>query len=487
MELFGIIVVLGSGVCAAAMQFDYKFNVKEITVGHRLLRFFLCVFIMRSSHCARSMNQTGILAHQISRNVTVLLRSLKMFVHEPIMHKTDTLGLKLNEDMSGVLALTDACISESPCLNLQPLPVLSNPFNESTLSWSKNLDTLYDQRLYKEVPTECERWAHSSKVSGPTDMILVSALGKYDCHRMSLLLRSLFSTGCNATVFIFNDAPSQCHAIEKSCGSVVHEHIDEFPSVNSEIKPFLVYLRFLNMRFSNHLSRMLSECSRVMLLDFSESFFQTNPFTTIPHYADVSVTDLGFDKNFKISASPFSTQMDIVSYQIVGRKMSVQLENMPAINPSFIFGSFTGIFKLLWVLSRVADLLDISEYTQVTRLGVFNFCFYAGVLDGKVSIAVMPQGISSFVAGTYAVTRTFNGLREIYAYQPRVMNSSIPFSLPENPIINTIGEPFSLITMFLRAHFMSRIEDWVLHFGGIDWQGSSIGTAKYCKIDYAVS
>jgi hypothetical protein len=143
-----------------------------------------------------------------------------------------------------------------------------------------------------------------------------------------------------------------------------------------------------------------------MLLDFSETFFQTNPFTTIPHYADVSVTDLGFDKNFKISASPFSTLMDIVSYQIVGRKMSVQLENMPAINPSFIFGSFRGIFKLLWVMSRVADLLDISENSQVTRLGVLNFCFYAGVFDGKVSIAVIPQGISSFVTGTYAVTRT---------------------------------------------------------------------------------
>lgn len=495
---------------------------------HLLFWLFVSIGLLRSAGSKEASGHRFESKHdaQIHRKVTEVLRRLKYLIRDttlrfPVASTVRFEDAKFTADFTPVLRnLSDSSASGTiECVrndtpraescrvpeNGPLMPLLTSPLSEATLPWSSQLELFFDQRgpsvpATRPCPPHAPRRLKNCSFIHVHDLILINSANGIDCHRVSLFLRSLRSTGCCAEVVIFQQPASsssnpmgECFEIESSCGRVVYEDVDEFPSVQTEMKIFPLYLRFLNRRLQQLTLSMKSSClQRVILLDFEEMFAQADPFSfSYPKTQEVVLTDLGFEDKYKLSAAPYKDMLDVASHQVLQKNMSRGIGSFPAINPKFISGTFFGVFKLLWVFSHVADLMDLGYDTAAgkgaTRLGVLNLCFYSGLLNRVVAVKLLPQAKSPFVSGRYALRTNKFGLNEHSLYTPVLRNGSLPFDFLLNPIVNHAGEPFAFITHFSKFHFMAFIESWLLDFGKITYQNTFVGPALSCAKDTLVA
>eukprot|EP01038_Epipyxis_sp_PR26KG_P009057 gene9057-12217_t len=312
--------------------------------------------------------------------------------------------------------------------------------------------------------------------------ILTMAEG-YGCAKVALFLRSFRDTGSCANIVIFtsNDFENNpCKNIYLSCGNIIYQKYIKNDKIHLEIRRYILFVQYLKKLKETYSLK----CSNVLICDFNDVFFQRDPFQFISKInSEVLLTDEGYnEKNLQITFHDEPTSSNKqwiyeISGQLFASDMTSRIWNMPVLNSGVILGTFNGVFKLLWTMSALANLMDLSGTNDLTRAsgvggtsgqGILNFCYYTGLFNGIVKVKILPPAASPFINGCY--------------YHPQLQDPKKPFHHIENPIVNLLGDPYAIVYMYNRFHMMTIVEEWVLSYGKMDWRFKQVGTPEMCNM-----
>lgn len=154
-----------------------------------------------------------------------------------------------------------------------------------------------------------------------------------------------------------------------------------------------------------------------------------------------------------------------VSEQVFGSDVSDKIGSMPVINGGVGLGTLGGMYKYLWVMAYILDLVDATQ-PGITMQGNLNFAVYAGFLSRVVRTRILSPSVSPFLNGAY--------------HHPAVLHAGQPYNFQTNPMVNELQQPYSVIHVYTRFHMMLICEDFVLNYGGMDWRFKTVAPAKEC-------
>lgn len=334
---------------------------------------------------------------------------------------------------------------------------------------------------------------------------------------------------CADVFIVAADANNRpCRQVEESCGKVVILPINaKYKEIPIEIVRFLVPLEYLNeFVFKTALSETATAadvasllCTQVMITDFGDVYFQRNPFTSFLYKVDAELvyTEESFDDKgnnaymkkldgvvglfclvatmdrcmivfdvmfcYVIHAMLLITMSGVqttiwdettkrhmpwvkaVSEQVFGSDVSDKIGSMPMINGGVGLGTLGGMYKYLWVMAYILDLVDATQ-PGITMQGTLNFAVYAGFLSKVVRTRILSPSVSPFLTGGY--------------HHPAVLHAGQPYNFQTNPMVNELQLPYSVIHAYTRYHMMLICEDFVLNYGGMDWRFKAVAPAKEC-------
>ena len=176
------------------------------------------------------------------------------------------------------------------------IPCMKNLSQIASLQWNDSLETHFgvsNEAFFNARGVSAISTCNSFSQDDPKHGLILAMAEGYDCNRVSLFLKSLRDSGSLAHVVLFrSDAhTSPCREIVESCSLVSFEEISGFPTVKPEVRRYILALQFLSRRWNpSH------RCSRVVVMDFKDAFFQGNPFTLLDKVnADVILTEEAYD------------------------------------------------------------------------------------------------------------------------------------------------------------------------------------------------
>jgi hypothetical protein len=377
--------------------------------------------------------------------------------------------------------------------DIPSVPVLSNPEEEKILSLDSHFLSFFGPgntaAIYStsnlNASTKCHRpFVRRSTCSVEKNVILTMAEG-YSCNKVSLFLRSLRDTGSCAKVVIFRSG-TPC-SIESSCGDVEYYKKPKFPHIHMEVKRYVLFFQYLTDTLAS-----FHACSKVLVVDFSDAFFQRDPFVAFDGVSDsteVIITEEGYDQSGnRITLWTEPTEANkkwfmAVSLQLLGRDIISRVKDMPVLNSGVILGSFKGIYNLLWVFCYITDHLDVEGFLWsavpaekmdpkelskwITGQGILNFIYYTGLLKAVAAVKILPPCRSMFINGCY--------------YHPALFNASVQFHPVTNPLVNCRREPYAIVHQYNRFHMMVYVEEWLLQYGRLDWKFHDVGSPQSCS------
>lgn len=204
--------------------------------------------------------------------------------------------------------------------------------------------------------------------SSPKDLLLAIML-KRIFHSLTYI-RSFRTTGCKATCVVFIDDPAYTSftdfMIEKfdQCGVIFINLGDVEKLYRNSITEsrFVLFYAFLRKYYK--------EFDRVMSTDMSDTFFQTDPFTTDVENPNqiyfstecVSISDSGPNKEWVEGADP-QFDSDFYSDKLV-------------VNNGFFLGKMVAVLKFLSVYIDVPQFYDF--YVTINDQGLLNYNIYRG-------------------------------------------------------------------------------------------------------------
>ncbi len=371
------------------------------------------------------------------------------------------------------------------------LPTLSSPLDNSTvLKWNSDLHQYFGPQNIKTIHALKEKYWQTASCSGSPrpvswssnredcprsrNLVLTTA-NRYHCNKIALYLRSLRDSNVCAKVVVitFEVTNRACQRIEDSCGGIetVSMRRDKYPGINEEVLRNVLALEYLN-------NQLLVDpdilCTQVLLTDFGDVYFQRNPFDSFLHKVDaeVIITEESFNEmnvQTTIATEPTKSNyewFEACCQEALGFSLMVQAGEMPVLNSGQFYGSFGGIYKLLWVMAYVTDLTD-ARNKAVNSQGLLNFVYYTGLMRRVVHSRVLPPAVSVFLNGVY--------------HHPAIAIPSQPYDFQRNPVVNELGEPYAVVHMYNRFHMMLIVEEWVLSYGGMDWRFKSVAAPKMCN------
>lgn len=267
--------------------------------------------------------------------------------------------------------------------NLPPIPHADHPLDIfQGKEWDENLDKNYGPNnaahFSSQLPIgeECSADQHDQS----KDIIFTMAQG-YHCNHFTMVLRSLRASGCTSKVVLFRSHSDNdpCADVISSCGDVELAPSTGFDAFSMETRRVFLTLSYLHSRLGLERLRGEWSCSRMVLMDFRDIYFQRNPFDHLPTIgADVVISEEGF-MNFEDPNRPLKGRMSIgkeglnirwlnhVSQPLIGRDLATEVAEMPILNSGFIIGSSQGLYKLMLGMAYVMKRSQVGSEDLTTQ------------------------------------------------------------------------------------------------------------------------